>query len=264
MHAHRLALMALVLGALAAPAMARDCIITSKSTVDLGANATGVVAQIHVDRSDAVRAGQVLAEFEASEERARIARAELVVQDDTDLRLATVRAASAKLKADRLRLLDDRGLTVADDLEEAELAYEVARIEAEKARFDNALAQEELKAAQAALERKRIRAPFDAVVTERFMSPGEVYTEQTPILRLAELDTLYVESYFPTSERSKLTPGDRLTVTLEDGRTRQATLDVIDPVLDAATGTFGLRLTLPNPDGSILAGARCTLNPAGQ
>lgn len=87
------------------------------------------------------------------------------------------------------------------------------------------------------------------------MLPGEVYT------RLAHLDTLHVDSYLPVAERSKFTLGQPPTVTLEGGRKRTVTLEVIDPILDAATGTFGLRLARRNPDDTILAGSRCTLGP---
>jgi hypothetical protein len=36
-----------------------------------------------------------------------------------------------------------------------------------------------------------------------------------------------------------------------------ATVTVVDQVFDAASGTFGVRFDLPNPDGSLPAGQRC-------
>jgi len=41
------------------------------------------------------------------------------------------------------------------------------------------------------------------------------------------------------------------------GGTYAATVTVVDRVLDAASGTFGVRLTLPNPDLQLPAGIRC-------
>jgi hypothetical protein len=32
---------------------------------------------------------------------------------------------------------------------------------------------------------------------------------------------------------------------------------VVDPMFDAASGTFGVRLTLPNPERKIPAGLKC-------
>jgi hypothetical protein len=34
---------------------------------------------------------------------------------------------------------------------------------------------------------------------------------------------------------------------------------VIDPVIDAASNTFGVRLILPNPGNRIPAGVRCAM-----
>ena len=50
-----------------------------------------------------------------------------------------------------------------------------------------------------------------------------------------------------------------LTVTPEAplSGTFSAQVDVIDRVFDAASGTFGIRLTLPNPGNAIPAGHRC-------
>ena len=36
-----------------------------------------------------------------------------------------------------------------------------------------------------------------------------------------------------------------------------ATVDVVDPLIDAASGTFGVRLTLPNPDHAVPSGLKC-------
>ena len=34
---------------------------------------------------------------------------------------------------------------------------------------------------------------------------------------------------------------------------------IVDRVVDAASGTFGLRLELPNPKGELPAGLKCTV-----
>jgi multidrug efflux pump subunit AcrA (membrane-fusion protein) len=38
-----------------------------------------------------------------------------------------------------------------------------------------------------------------------------------------------------------------------------ATVSIVDPVIDAASGTFSVRLDLPNPDGQIPGGLHCTV-----
>ncbi|MEO7940445.1 MAG: hypothetical protein ABIR55_17585 [Burkholderiaceae bacterium] len=34
-------------------------------------------------------------------------------------------------------------------------------------------------------------------------------------------------------------------------------MQIVDKVVDSASGTFGVRLELPNPSGSITAGVKC-------
>jgi multidrug efflux pump subunit AcrA (membrane-fusion protein) len=36
-----------------------------------------------------------------------------------------------------------------------------------------------------------------------------------------------------------------------------ARVEIVDRVVDAASGTFGVRMTLPNPDRKIPAGLKC-------
>lgn len=37
----------------------------------------------------------------------------------------------------------------------------------------------------------------------------------------------------------------------------EATIETVDQVFDLASGTFGARLALPNPDQALPAGLRC-------
>ena len=46
---------------------------------------------------------------------------------------------------------------------------------------------------------------------------------------------------------------------LDDGASHQATVVLVDPMGDAASGTFGVRLSLPNPDNRIPAGLKCRI-----
>ena len=79
------------------------------------------------------------------------------------------------------------------------------------------------------------------------------------MLKLAEIDTLYVEVLLPVEALGKVTHGMVIEVLPKipaESRYR-ATVKVIDRVLDAASGTFGVRLELPNPGRKISAGMRC-------
>ncbi|MDF1855741.1 efflux RND transporter periplasmic adaptor subunit [Pseudooceanicola sp.] len=236
-----------------------ECLIQAKEVARIGAADRGVLARVHVERADKVGRDQILAELEATEEDAQVALARLRVGSDIAVRLARAKVAAAELNAERLTTLVERNLVPKSDQEAAILAAQSARLEEEEAIYQLEVAKLQLAAALSARERKRIRAPFDGVVTDTLLSAGELYNEQGPIMVLARIDPLNVEAYLPAARRRDVAVGQIAEVTLETGGVASATLEVIDPVLDAATGTFGVRLALPNPEGRILAGQSCGL-----
>jgi multidrug efflux pump subunit AcrA (membrane-fusion protein) len=94
---------------------------------------------------------------------------------------------------------------------------------------------------------------------DRLLSPGEL-TRQTPIMKLAQINPLYVEVFAPLSWLGKLKPGMPVGIRF-DGQhngVHPATITVVNPVVDPVSGTFGVRLELPNPNNVIPAGLACT------
>jgi multidrug efflux pump subunit AcrA (membrane-fusion protein) len=70
-----------------------------------------------------------------------------------------------------------------------------------------------------------------------------------------------VEVYAPLSLLGKLKTGMRADVRPE-GKGQpvyQAKIMVVNKVVDSASGTFGVRLEMPNPNNAIAAGLACTV-----
>jgi hypothetical protein len=93
-------------------------------------------------------------------------------------------------------------------------------------------------------------------------NPGELAEAgvgRKAILKLAEIDTLYVEVLLPAQAYGKVKPGMEVEVVPEipAGSKHVATVKVIDRLLDAASGTFGVRMELANRQHRIPAGIRC-------
>jgi multidrug efflux pump subunit AcrA (membrane-fusion protein) len=96
------------------------------------------------------------------------------------------------------------------------------------------------------------------VVVRRILHPGE-YADPLELMELAQIDPLRVEVFVPVSMLGRVQTGMRGKVTLEKplDSVHEARVAVVDRVVDAASGTFGVRLELPNPDHSLPAGLRC-------
>ncbi len=122
------------------------------------------------------------------------------------------------------------------------------------------LADLELQRTSAEVALRTIRSPVHGVVVERFMHPGE-FPKQEKILKIAQIDPLRVEVYAPVAMLGKISVGQTAWVKPEPPITGEygARVTVVDRVVDAASGTFGVRLELPNHDLKLPAGLKCTV-----
>jgi multidrug efflux pump subunit AcrA (membrane-fusion protein) len=80
-------------------------------------------------------------------------------------------------------------------------------------------------------------------------------------MTIAQTDPLNVELVLPLDRYGDIRIGSAAIVhpVAPVGGAYTARADVIDPVIDAASETFGVRLILPNPNHTIPAGIRCSV-----
>ena len=112
--------------------------------------------------------------------------------------------------------------------------------------------------ARADLAQRSLESPIDGVVVDRYVQPGESVKDQ-PLLKLARIDPMRVEIIAYSEYFGLIEKGMQAEVIIEGPTdTRHlATVSVVDDVVDAASGTFGIRLNLPNPDNSVIGGLKC-------
>src|SRR5262245_59427709 len=159
----------------------------------------------------------------------------------------------------KLRKTDNVALSTAD---EAETAARVAESELHEAEVNLDMAKLELARANEILRQRTIRSPIDGVVVERKLGPGEYAFDQAHLLTLSQIDPLRVEVYVPLSQFGLIRPGMTGEVQPEEpvGGKYSATVTVVDQVFDAASGTIGVRLDLPNPGHVLPAGLKCQVH----
>jgi multidrug resistance efflux pump len=151
------------------------------------------------------------------------------------------------------------------DMDDAETTKLLAEMQLRDAQENKKLAEFEYKQNQEAVLRMTIRSPVNGIVMERFHHPGE-RIENEPILKIAQLNPLNVEMILPTALYHSIKVGMHAQIIPEApiGGKYTATVKIVDRVLDAASGTFGVRLELPNPDNRLPAGIKCkVMFPSG-
>ncbi|PID59321.1 MAG: efflux transporter periplasmic adaptor subunit [Gammaproteobacteria bacterium] len=238
-----------------------DCLIEPNVVTQVGSSTQGVIERLLVDRGDEVRKGQPLAELVSDIERLSVeqARARATMTSDIAAREADLALATHNLK--RIVKLQSQSLVPRQQRDEAFARQQVADAALVQARDTHELARLELARVEEQLSQRTISSPVDGVVVELLRFPGE-FVYDKPVLTVAEIDPLRVEVILPGSAFGRVRVGDVASVYPEfgSGDPVSAVVDVVDPLLDTRSGTFGIRLTLPNTDRAIVAGQQCRVS----
>ncbi len=236
------------------------CIIEPNRVVEIGSPVRGLIREIPVERADRVEKGQTLVVLESQVEQAAVELARNRAAMNEDVLVSQARLELGERKKARVNELFENDALSVELRDEAVTEAELARLELDRARADKRLAALELQKAQAVLERRSIPSPFDGVVVNLSKSEGERVDQET-ILKVAQIDPLRVEVILPSSMFGQIKTGTNATVVPEiPGNTvHVAEVSIVDPVIDSASGTFGVQLVLPNPDHSIAGGVHCQI-----
>jgi RND family efflux transporter MFP subunit len=236
-----------------------DCTIEPRTVAEIGSAEEGIIDEVRVKRGDQVKAGQVLAVLDSVMETLTVDLARVQAEQDVDVRTGEARKAFQQLERERAETLSERNILSAKELDEAEIQETIAILEVESANIRRKVAGVELAMAEARLGRRTIRSPVNGVVTEVARVPGEYIHEQSTLLTLAQIDQLNVEVFVPIDRYGEVRVGQTAVVepVRPIGGGYDAVVEVIDQVFDAASGTFGVRLLLENPETALPAGIRC-------
>lgn len=210
-----------------------ECLLEPHMVANVGSPVEGVIAQVFVARGAEVRAGQPLARLNAGVEGATL-----------NLKRAQEEYGERKVK--RNEDLYKKNLISASDKDELETQTRIAALE--------------VKQQQEVVNQRTILSPLSGVVVDRFLSPGE-HISQEKIFKIAQIDPLNVEVVVPVEMFGSVRLGATGEVNLSPlfSGSYKAKVTVVDRVVDAASGTFGVRLELPNPGNKIPAGIRCSV-----
>ena len=199
--------------------------------IELASQAGGRVQQVLVQGGDSVSAGQLL-----------------VVLDQTQLRadVAALRAAaqSDAIAYQRFESLVNQGAATG--------------LQRDEFRAKAIGSKEALRAKQADLAYKDIRAPISGVMGDVSIKPGDVVQAGTPFSRIIRNNQLQARMDVPANQASSIAIGQR--VELLDGINprplAEGRINLIDPGVNNASQTLLAKATINNPRGLLRNGQR--------
>lgn len=217
---------------------------------------TGIVQERLFEEGDAVKAGQVLYRLEdatyraeLNSARASVARAEAALEQ-------------ARLQAGRAAELVKTRVISTQEHDNAVAALRVAEA-------DLGIARATAQRGEVMLGYTRITSPIAGIIGRSSVTPGALVTanQQEPLATVQQLDPIYVDLSQSSSELLQLrravaggaardTNGAPVTILLEDGirYAHDGELTFTDVAVDPSTGSFALRVVVPNPDHLLMPG----------
>ena len=242
-----------------------DCVIDPYMTVELSSPVQGVLEEVLVKRGDSVKKGQVLARLRSGVEQAGVDLAKARAKSMTEIRVSSEKYELSQRTLKRVGELYQKKLISTIEHDEASTTVVVAELEVLLATERHHVAQLELERAIEVLKLRSIVSPIDGVVVERYKSPGE-FIEDQPLLKLAQVNPLNVEVIAPLYWLGTIKNGMTARVYPEEpvGGSYKAKVVIVDSVVDSASGTFGVRLKLPNDNHRVSAGLTCNIKFPGK
>lgn len=240
-----------------------DCVVEPSIIADVGSAVPGLLEKVHFDQSDFVSKGAVLAELEAAVEKASLNLADRMASLSTALELRQLNAGFGSRTRDRNQALFQNSSISSQTMDQVKTESRIASLQVKQERENLQLAELEVARAKAVLNRRTIVSPIEGAIMKRFRTVGE-YVEGEPVFKIAQLHPLHVEVIVPLENLGEINSGMRGSLTLNvpgyKDRKLMAKVHRIDAVADAASGTYGVRLVLPNPDLKIPSGVRCRVD----
>lgn len=238
-----------------------DCLVKPEMYIDISSPVNGVLESVLVKKTDIITKGQILAQLNAAVELARVEVAQQEAQMNNQVRAKGIKVSYAKRKVGRIAGLVEDDASSAQEYDDATTELAIARTELKQIKLDKKKNELKLSLAKTELEQKTIVSPISGIVVERYLMPGESVQNQ-PILQIAKTDPLLVEVVASAHLFGQIKEGMTVDVNPEYpiNSVYTAKVSTVDRIIDAASGSFTIRLALPNPDDKLIGGTKCTAN----
>ncbi len=199
----------------------------------------GVVESVSVNLGQSVKKGQLLA----------VIASQQISDQRSEQAAAQRRLTLARTTYEREKKLWQDKISAEQDFLQARQALEEAEIALANARQKISVLSGSVVATGG--NRYELRAPFDGVVVEKHLTPGEVVDEATNVFTLSDLSRVWVTFGVSPKDLTKVQVGKPVTVSAPELNAEVAgTVAYVGSLLGEQTRTATVRVTLANPRGA--------------
>lgn len=261
------------------PVEISSVVISAFQQVEVPARERGPLVAVDVEEGDLVEASQRLATLDESDavlaaKRARIQFEAAQTEAENTIRIRLAQKSFELAKSELARGQKARAKfenAISDEeIQERQLAVDKAELEVAQAEHEQRrardgarLAETELLIAERNLSRCRIEAPFAGVVEQVRQRSGEWLEPGQAVFRIVRLDSLRAEGFLTLKEAQMLAPGQKVILGVElpqvGRRQFEGVLKFISPEVNPVDGRVRVWALIANPERALRPGMRASL-----
>lgn len=213
----------------------------------------GKAVQVPVDVGTRVRKGSLLVKLDTTDLEISLSSALNGLQNAKITNdQAKLNYDNAKTNYDRMKLLYKDGAISFQQLEQAELAYNLAR-DAIKAPVV-ATAQTQIDSIRNQIANATITSPIDGEVAIRNIDPGEM-AGNAYVMTIVNIDTVFVEGSIAEGDIGLVKQGQEVSVKVDAaGGTFDGIVKIVSPVVDQQTKGYPVKVEIKNPGHKLKPG----------
>lgn len=187
----------------------------------------GQIAELMVQPSHTVKAGDVIARLDDEVEKVALEQAKV-----------SLKAAESKLNRNE----DLKRIISQAEYQDAQTAVETARLA--------------VSSAEIALSRRTVRAPIDGIAGIVSVNTGDYVTVSTPLVTIDDRSRLLVDFWVPERFTGVVKEGQQVSARpiARPGKEFPGTIEAIDNRIDAASRTLHVRAAIENQGDELRAG----------
>ncbi len=249
----------------------------------ISAQATGRLEQLHFDEGYPIVIGDTIGLIDTTTvtlqlRQARAAREALAAKISAtkiQIQQAAGNDSLAQKEFDRISRLIKVGSANQQQFDQAKnardqasLAYQAAKVALQAAQADLARTDADIALFEEQYAHCIPLSPLNGTVVIKYSEEGELLAPGKPIIKIAQLDTVWVKIYVPPRDLTQIKLGGSASVDPEDGRTKPLS-GIVTWISDEAEFTpknvqtkearadlvYAVKVTIPNHDGILKVGA---------
>jgi RND family efflux transporter MFP subunit len=223
--------------------------VRAVDSAQLSSQMMGTITRVSVHEGDHVRRGQVLISIDAAQPRAAYQSAAAGVQaSDQSIAAADADYSLAASTMQRYQMLYDKKSVSPQEFDEVKTKLVAAEARRDAAHAGRAQAEAAVSQANSAVGFSSIRAPFDGLVTAKFVDAGAMAAPGVPLLIVEDPSRFRLEVQIDESQMGAVHLGETIPIVIDALGTQQISgkVEQIVPTADPSSRSFTVKIELPS------------------